>query len=102
MNYIYALVDPTTRIVRYVGQTANLQERYALHCSGKEATTGEWVRSLVWVKPFLLILDTITDSAKVTATETKWIKRFRRTVLNKKRRNNDRATWDSLVNPGER
>jgi len=44
--YIYALVDPLTHIVRYVGQTGNLDSRYRVHCSGRDSatrTTWDWL-----------------------------------------------------------
>ncbi len=36
-----------------------------------------------------------------TFAETKWIKRFRRTLVNKRTRDNAPLIWDSLVNPTE-
>jgi predicted GIY-YIG superfamily endonuclease len=57
MCYIYALIDPLTHLVRYVGQTSDLDKRYRIHCSGKDAATGEWVRSLPQ-PPILALLET--------------------------------------------
>lgn len=37
--FIYALTDPITDEVRYIGRTSNLQERYAQHC-GATGWTG--------------------------------------------------------------
>lgn len=114
--YIYALVDPTSHLVRYVGQAADLQQRYRSHCAGYESnTTSAWVKSL-HQPPILVILETIEDADKrrhfrgvrnehgvriCTVAETKWIKRFRRTLLNKNQRLNSAATWDWLINPDE-
>jgi predicted GIY-YIG superfamily endonuclease len=108
--YIYALVDPLTHLVCYVGQTENLKHRYFNHCSGKDACTGEWVRSLPQ-SPTLVILQTVeckrvprnglSDIKESTVAETKWLKRFRRTIINRRTRDNSAHTWDWLVNPDE-
>ncbi len=114
MITIYALVDADSHLVRYVGQTTNVQKRYQIHCSGKDGNTGEWVRSLN-APPQLVLLETVSDcmarvpgtTGKHTtdfvklgiSTETKWLKRFRRTVINRKMRDNSQTTWDWLVNP---
>ena len=117
MYYIYALVDPLNHLVRYVGKTANLDARYRVHCSGKDGSTGVWVKSLPQ-PPVLVLLETVEEktvpvkgvsSARCnsqliqasTVAETKWIKRFRRTALNTRTRENSRTTWDWLVNSGE-
>jgi hypothetical protein len=115
MITVYALVDPESHLVRYVGQTTDVIKRYREHCSGK-SHTGDWVRSLT-APPQLVILETVSDClvrvpgstgknnnkdfVKLgVSTETKWLKRFRRTVINRRMRDNSRTTWDWLVNPG--
>ena len=55
MFYIYVLVDPVSHLVRYVGQTVNLDTRYREHCNGDKCT-GEWVRSLSQ-PPALILLE---------------------------------------------
>lgn len=106
--YIYGLVDPVSRLVKYVGQTVNLDTRYREHCNGKDHCTGEWVRSLSQ-PPVLILLESgepqdIKRSGQhrrraSDLSETKWLKRFRRTVINKKLRDNCPAAWDELTNP---
>lgn len=111
-SYIYALVCPTTHVVKYVGQAINIDARYRHHWSGKDITTGEWVRKLK-APPFLLILE-VVERKRIPApgcidktieastyAETKWIKRFRRTVFNARTRLNSVDTWEYLVNPDE-
>jgi hypothetical protein len=44
---------------------------------------------------------TATAVRKSTKAETKWLKRFRRTVLNTNTRDNSPTTWDFLVNADE-
>jgi hypothetical protein len=106
--YIYGLVDPVSHLVRYVGQTVNLDARYRVHSFGKDHCTGEWVRSLSQ-PPALILLESgeqrdIPRPRKKRGrasdlSETKWLKRFRRTVINKKLRDNCPAAWDQLTNP---
>jgi hypothetical protein len=117
MCFIYALVDPLTHLVRYVGQTMRMDPRYRVHCSGKDPSTGMWVRSLPQA-PILVLLETVeqkivpckglastrSNSQLIKAStiaETKWIKRFRRTLINTRTRENSRSTWDWLTNPDE-
>ena len=109
--HIYALVDPHSHLVRYVGQTAELHIRFRVHCNGKDPCTGQWVSQLK-EKPVLVILETIEQkmwepihphgSTELKHAETKWIKRFRHTVMNKNTRNNNSSSWDWLTNPDER
>ena len=105
LSSIYALVDPKTHIVRYVGQTQQLDQRYAVHCSGSAGCTAAWVKSLAPLKPVLVLLAEVGhpywDSYPATECETKWIKRFRRTVLNERTRKNSPSPWDRLTNPDE-
>lgn len=111
MFYVYALVDPVSHLVRYVGKTTNRVDwRYKRHCSGADGSTGDWVRSLPH-PPILVTLETGEEKALVMATcraaavwasaaaETKWIKRFRRTVINTRFRDNCPRAWDRLTNP---
>src|SRR5271157_1261868 len=101
---IYALVDPETHLVRYVGQTTQLKRRYKRHCSAKDRCTADWVRSLDRA-PQLVVLETariapfpgtsrVFIPGDTTRAETKWLKRFRRTIINRKLRDNSPTTWD--------
>ena len=99
---IYALVDPTTHIVRYVGRTCQLLTRFRSHSRGECKYTRDWVLSLP-EKPVLVVLENVTGTGNElirdsNASETKWIKRFRRTVINTKLRDNGPKVWDALVN----
>jgi hypothetical protein len=111
--YIYALIDPVTHLVRYVGRTTRPPTtRYRHHCAGHGATTGPWVRSLS-APPIFVLLEVgevrrvavgslghrghqYTSSA--TVAETKWIKRFRRNLINRRLRDNCAQVWDALTN----
>jgi hypothetical protein len=107
---IYALVDPQTHVVRYVGKTKQpLEARYQNHASGNCKGTAAWVHTLS-APPVLILLETGEErrirrlgieSGTIAASafaETKWIKRFRRTVINALTRESSPTTWDWLRN----
>jgi hypothetical protein len=52
---------------------------------------------------FIVSLQEMEDATESEAikAETKWLKRFRRTTLNKNQRENEPSTWDALINPSE-
>jgi hypothetical protein len=39
---VYGLIDPVSHLVRYVGQTVNLDSRYWVHCNGKDHCPAAW------------------------------------------------------------
>ena len=99
--YVYGLVCPASHVVRYVGQTTCLDKRYRQHCRGHKATS-EWTQTLA-AHPALVLLETVHAPGNellraARVAETKWIKRFRRTVINKYTRENNPKVWDALVN----
>lgn len=108
--FIYALVCPLTLEVRYVGQTIDLEQRTRgrmHHNSGKyNGPLGAWLRTLGYLRPYKVILERgINRRVHVpvaprehtrgrkplgevwlsSVQETKWIKRFRKTIVNKNR-----------------
>ena len=120
--FIYALICPLTLDVKYVGQTVNLDQR----TGGKHHTTGkhnsplaQWLRTLGHLSPHRVILERGTNRRVElrrhgrrsqrwhngvqrvwlsSCLEAKWIKRFRRTILNQ----NKDGVMDAsrlLVNP---
>ncbi len=115
MFHIYALVDPTTCLVRYVGQTTQEPAmRHRQHCGGNDPATGDWVRPLS-APPNLVLLESgeecrVVIGAKgkrkpravmvsaAARAEVKWVKRFRRTILNKHTRLVCAVVWDQLTN----
>ncbi len=126
--FIYALVCPLTLQVKYVGQTLDLEQRTRgreHHGSGKHnAPLAQWLRSLGYLRPYRVILEQgINRPVEVTATavdlahvrgrrrivgvratwlssclEAKWIKRFRRTIVNKNK-TGEYGAYQALVNP---
>ena len=56
---IYALCEPGTEIIRYVGKTINLNKRYLNHCIKYDGTLKcKWIKSLN-EKPNLIVLDEV-------------------------------------------
>lgn len=46
---VYALIDPRTGLVMYVGQAANIKSRYKQHCGNRSPTNprvGRWIDDL--------------------------------------------------------
>lgn len=117
---IYALVCPLTLEVKYVGQTIDLEQRVRgrTHSLNKcHAPLTEWLRTLGYLKPYKVILERGVNrrvelplshgqksggrSGSVwlsSCLETKWIKRFSRTILNVNRNGVIEASL-LLVNP---
>jgi hypothetical protein len=108
--FIYALVCPLTLDVKYVGQTVDLEQRVRgkTHSfSENDGPVRQWLSTLGFLRPYRVILEQgINRQVKLKTTlphptrgrrpagarlvwlssclEAKWIKRFRRTALNKK------------------
>ena len=65
--YIYTLTDPITNIVRYVGKSVNVKQRYASHisrCLEKKTYKDCWIYSLMKknLKPILNIIEVCDES----------------------------------------
>lgn len=76
MIYIYALSDPFTYEIRYIGKTVNINSRLASHCNDRESTYKcNWIRSVIakGKKPAVIILETLSDSAYWQESEISWI-----------------------------
>ncbi len=77
--YIYALLNPVTRQIRYIGQTTNLYRRYQSHLHS--GLSGICVRRWIeWLhryqhRPLICVLET-TDAQHSTAREVCWIRRY--------------------------
>lgn len=63
--FIYALIDPVTAEVRYIGKTINPKVRLALHlCETKNTHKNQWLAKLrrAGVKPLMSIIEVIENS----------------------------------------
>lgn len=79
---VYALLDPTTGVPHYVGQTAStLANRRQDHVRKPGATKkGRWVRGLLdaHLEPQIVLLEEVTGYRQdAYERETHWIQRFR-------------------------
>ena len=107
---IYGLIDPVTHVVRYVGQAYDVEERFMSHLAESkvsEKPVYAWMRGLHPLKPVIVVLATVrpqqieispnvfNNSANIE--ESKWMKRFRRTILNVNRK--QCRAYDLFVNP---
>lgn len=76
--YIYALKNPITDEVRYVGKTSNIRKRYTQHISDKRQThKRSWIDSLLKedLKPIIEILE-VCDSITWEEREIYWMMQY--------------------------
>jgi group I intron endonuclease len=83
--YVYALIDPNTRLIRYIGKTVcSLKERLRQHLapSARRAKTYKtsWIRSLIakGLRPYTVLLDTCYSEDALNRAEVFWIAYYRR------------------------
>lgn len=83
--FIYALIDPRTEVVKYVGRTDNLARRTKAH---KVRPTNRemalWLQELAVaaLEPSVKVLERV-DATNCDAAEVRWIEAHRDTVLNR-------------------
>jgi len=88
MNYIYALIDPLDRKIRYIGNTRNPEARYKQHLKEVEkrckTEKQKWIRSLLdnKLKPLMRIMHIVEDEAQARLIEEKEVIKHLKTVLN--------------------
>lgn len=79
--YVYGLIHPITKDLRYVGQTYNLRERASQHCNDLHGISHKinWVKSLkeAGMVPELIILEAHTDIDSVLLAEMDLIEYYR-------------------------
>ena len=76
MVFIYALIDPFTFKVRYIGKTANLKQRLQRQCTEKTQTYRcNWIQGVIKQgrKPIQVILQELTELDNWQECEKKWI-----------------------------
>ena len=75
-SFIYALVDPLTDRIRYVGQTNDLERRYKEHCTILDFSPKcKWVQALNanGLFPTMIILEVVDSESDVDFREAWWI-----------------------------
>jgi len=75
VKYIYALIDPRTRQIRYVGQSSDPERRYQQHINAAEDTPkGVWIQELRAMDqlPDFILIDECED-AEAFYLENWWI-----------------------------
>lgn len=83
MSYIYALVDPRTNEIRYVGKSDNPEKRLSyghMKCIGRNKYKNNWIKQLLKLnlQPSLMILEECENEESVwSAREKYWIKYYR-------------------------
>lgn len=74
--FIYGLVDPRDRVIRYVGKSVRPMERLANHMNEKSRTwRTNWLRGLraAGLRPTLIVLEVVHGGAKWQLRERAWI-----------------------------
>lgn len=82
--YIYALIDPETNLIRYIGKTTNLIRRLNSHltrCKSRKYHSAVWINSLLskGLKPFLEVLEEVDENTWVER-EKYWISFYKHIV----------------------
>lgn len=76
MIYIYALSDPSSMAIRYIGKSIRLDARMREHLREQGTTYPvRWIQSLLrdGKRPTLTILETLADESDWQAAEKRWI-----------------------------
>lgn len=76
MVFIYALIDPFSCKVRYIGKTIRLKERLANQCNEKSNTYRcHWIQSILakGKKPVQVVLQELNNNEDWKSAEQKWI-----------------------------
>lgn len=87
---VYALTDPRTNDIKYVGVTSNMQERLARHLKREDkGKKSDWIQELqeLGLQPQMEILEQVSLSDDPFAREQYWIQYCRQegyTLFNRK------------------
>lgn len=83
---VYALIDPSSDVVRYVGMTNNLPRRVVEHFTlrGKNIRLNAWLANLALVGyvPFVKVLETCESKEKAVMQEAVHIASHSQTIYN--------------------
>jgi hypothetical protein len=80
--FIYALGDPETGLIRYIGKTTNLEQRYTAHVNSPPTNChrSHWIQSLKakGLRPLMVVVEIIEGAWPWQEAERNWIARGRR------------------------
>ena len=80
MYFIYALIDPRDKAVRYVGQTKDAYKRFLEHinCSSSNFAKNAWIMELRALNKMVIMetLEEVTNLEKTLEREQYWIRHF--------------------------
>jgi len=80
---VYALCEPSTGEIRYIGVSANPKKRLTTHLTSSAAPLlREWIRDLGKTRPSLAILATKKNERDALALEMELIAQHKKTLLN--------------------
>lgn len=88
IQHVYHLVDPITKIVRYVGKTATPSARLRAHIKDAEASDNtdkkRWIRSLLakGLKPIMISVATFADEPSARIRESAECRKHLATIYN--------------------
>jgi hypothetical protein len=84
MYFIYALIDPRYKAVRYVGQTRDVYKRFLKHinCSDSNFAKNAWLMELRSLNKMVIMetLEEVSNLEKALEREQYWIKHFQVTM----------------------
>lgn len=91
--WVYALCDPVTHEMRYIGQSRDPINRHRWHITDAVSDTGgqeqsrakrEWIRACVaaGAYPYCRLLEAAEDRDTALSREAKWVRRHRSTLTN--------------------
>lgn len=80
MNSIYALTDPLTNEIRYIGKTRNVARRHTAHCNTKSKThVSHWVQRLKErnLFPNMIVIESGLSEMEWPEAEQFWIEYYK-------------------------
>ena len=86
--HVYHLVDPRTKIVRYIGKTANPKSRLNAHIKDSELSDNtekkRWIRDLTnhGIKPVMVVVASFEEEYKARLRESAECKLHLSTIYN--------------------
>lgn len=82
-SFIYALCDPISGVIKYIGQSVNPKRRHRQHLFFTKGKVGDWIKNLKGrcLEPKLLILGCFSEKT-ISCHENRFIEKYKNTLLN--------------------